>query len=92
MMRTASPSPRVTRSIRRRSSICRRSARRCGARNGKILRPTILVALMTLIVVQVITPRYSSESRVFIEGRDNIYLRPDADKIATTAASSTRRR
>jgi len=49
----------------------------------KILRPTILVALTTLVAVQVITPRYSSESRVFIEGRDNVYLRPDVDKITT---------
>ena len=46
----------------------------------KILRPTILVALTTLLAVQVVTPRYLSESRVFIEGRDNVYLRPDADK------------
>jgi len=46
----------------------------------KILRPTILVGLVTLLVVQVITPRYLSESRIIVEGRDNIYLRPDADK------------
>src|ERR1700676_2356008 len=49
----------------------------------KILLPTILVALATLIFVQTITPRYLSESRVFIEGRENVYLRPDADKIIT---------
>jgi uncharacterized protein involved in exopolysaccharide biosynthesis len=46
----------------------------------KILRPTILVGLLTLITVQVITPRYLSESRVIVQGRDNVYLRPDADK------------
>ncbi len=46
----------------------------------RILGPTILIGLLTLIVVQVITPRYQSESRVIVEGRDNIYLRPDADK------------
>jgi polysaccharide biosynthesis transport protein len=45
-----------------------------------ILRPTILVALISLVAVQLVTPKYMSESRVFIEGRDNIYLRPDADK------------
>jgi tyrosine-protein kinase Etk/Wzc len=45
-----------------------------------ILRPTILVAVATLLVVQVITPRYQSEARIFIESRDNIYLRPDVDK------------
>src|SRR6202030_1219494 len=41
---------------------------------------TILVGLVTLLVVQVITPRYQSESRVIVEGRDNIFLRPEADK------------
>ena len=46
----------------------------------KILRPTILVGLVTFLVVQVITPRYQSESRVIVEGRDNIFLRPEADK------------
>jgi polysaccharide biosynthesis transport protein len=46
----------------------------------KILGPTLLAALVTLAVVQVITPKYLSESRVLIEGRDNVFLRPDADK------------
>ena len=46
----------------------------------KILRPTLLIALLTLIVVQIIPPKYQSESRVLIEGRDNVFLRPDADK------------
>ena len=32
-----------------------------GARNGKFLRPTLLVGLLTFVVVQMITPRYSSE-------------------------------
>jgi len=46
----------------------------------KILGPTILVGLLALVVVQLITPRFQSEARVLIESRDNIYLRPDADK------------
>ena len=49
----------------------------------KILLPTIVVALITTAVVQVITPRYSSEARVYLEERANIYLRPDADKNTT---------
>ncbi|HUI14613.1 MAG TPA: Wzz/FepE/Etk N-terminal domain-containing protein [Xanthobacteraceae bacterium] len=47
-----------------------------------VLRPTILVAVATLVIVQFITPRYQAESRVFIESRDNIYLRPDVVKDA----------
>ncbi len=46
----------------------------------KILRPTIIVALLTLAVVVLIPPKYLSESRVLIIGRDNVFLRPDADK------------
>jgi polysaccharide biosynthesis transport protein len=46
----------------------------------RILGPTILIALITLATVQLITPRYQSETRVLVEGRDNIFLRPDADK------------
>jgi polysaccharide biosynthesis transport protein len=46
----------------------------------RILSPAIFVGMLTLVAVQMITPRYLSEARVFIEGRDNIYLRPDLDK------------
>jgi tyrosine-protein kinase Etk/Wzc len=45
-----------------------------------ILRPTIIVALLTFGVVLMIPPKYQSEARVLLVGRDNIYLRPDADK------------
>jgi len=46
----------------------------------QILRPTIIVALFTFAVVMVIPPKYQSEARVLVVGRDNVFLRPDADK------------
>jgi polysaccharide biosynthesis transport protein len=46
----------------------------------RILRPTIIVALITFAVVIMIPPKYQSEARVLIVGRDNVFLRPDADK------------
>jgi uncharacterized protein involved in exopolysaccharide biosynthesis/Mrp family chromosome partitioning ATPase len=49
-------------------------------RRWSILGPTLLVGLLALIAVQTVTSRYLSESRVFIEGRDNVYLRPNADR------------
>jgi len=49
----------------------------------KILRPTLIVALLTFAVVLFIPPKYMSESRVLVVGRDNIYLRPDADRDMT---------
>ena len=45
-----------------------------------ILRPTIIVALIAFAVVMLIPPKYQSESRVLVIGRDNVFLRPDADK------------
>jgi Chain length determinant protein len=42
-----------------------------------ILRPTVIVALLTLGVVLMIPPKYQSEARVLVVGRDNVYLRPD---------------
>ena len=49
----------------------------------RILIPTLLAALGAFVVVQMITPKYFSEARVYVEGRQNVYLRPDADKITT---------
>jgi len=45
-----------------------------------ILRPTVIVALIAFAVVMLIPPKYQSESRVLVIGRDNVFLRPDADK------------
>lgn len=50
----------------------------------KILLPTLVVALATLAIVQVITPKYLSEARVLIEANGNVFLRPEADKTVTT--------
>ncbi len=45
-----------------------------------IFGATVLVALIAIAVVQLIPPKYQSESRVLIEERGNIFLRPEADK------------
>src|SRR5579863_2661705 len=47
---------------------------------GKILRPTIVVALIAFAVVMLIPPKYLGESRVLVVGRDNVFLRPDVDR------------
>ena len=53
-----------------------------------ILLATGVAALLTFVVVQLITPKYSSESRILIESRDNIYMRPDVDKDIGDRGSS----
>jgi uncharacterized protein involved in exopolysaccharide biosynthesis/Mrp family chromosome partitioning ATPase len=55
-------------------------------KRSKVLLPTLVVALITFVVVQMITPRYSSEARVFLEERGNAYLRPDVDKTISDPA------
>jgi polysaccharide biosynthesis transport protein len=45
-----------------------------------ILGLTLLTAAIAFAAVNFITPRYKSEARVLIETRENIFLRPDAEK------------
>ncbi len=47
-----------------------------------IIAPTILIAVAAFIGVNLITPRYKSEARVLIEGRENIFLRPECREDA----------
>lgn len=47
-----------------------------------VLIPACLAAGLTFAVVNVITPRYKSEARILIEGRESPFLRPDAEKGA----------
>src|SRR6516162_2798045 len=45
-----------------------------------ILLPTLATAAITLLAVYFVTPKYKSEARVLIETRENVFLRPEADK------------
>jgi uncharacterized protein involved in exopolysaccharide biosynthesis len=49
-------------------------------KSGWIIIPTLLAFGVSLAVVNVITPRYKSEARIFIDGRDNVFLRPNGEK------------
>ena len=48
-----------------------------------IILPTLVVAALAFIGASMLTPRYKSEARVLIEGRENIFLRPEAEKSMT---------
>lgn len=50
-----------------------------------IILPTIIVALLAFLVVNMITPRYKSEARILFEGRENVFLQPNAEKTPETA-------
>jgi succinoglycan biosynthesis transport protein ExoP len=51
-------------------------------RKGLIAALTVLAAGLAFAAVNLVTPRYKSEARVLIETRDNIFLRPDAEKAS----------
>src|SRR5271169_830169 len=51
-------------------------------RKAWILWPTLLVAIVSTIGVNMATPRYKSEARILYDGRENVFLRPEAEKSA----------
>jgi uncharacterized protein involved in exopolysaccharide biosynthesis len=62
-------------------------ARALWARRMWILVPTLAVFFLTFVGVQIITPRYKSEARVLFEGRENVFLRPEAEKTTNDSAA-----
>ena len=56
-------------------------------RKGWIVGLTLAAAGLAFVAVNLITPRYKSEARVLIETRENIFLRPEAEK--TTDRNAT---
>lgn len=47
-----------------------------------IIGLTLVAAGVAFLVVNAITPRYRSESRILLETRENVFLRAEADKTA----------
>ena len=45
-----------------------------------IIVPTMLAAVLSIIAVNLVTPRYKSEARILIDGRENIFLRPNGER------------
>src|SRR6202048_2758997 len=45
-----------------------------------IIIPTLLAAVLSISIVNLITPRYKSEARILIDGRENIFLRPNGQR------------
>lgn len=49
-------------------------------KRGWILVPTVLALVASVAAVNLVTPRYKSESRILIDGRENVFLRPNSDR------------
>src|SRR4030088_2134263 len=51
------------------------------ARNrGWVIVPTVLAAVLSITAVNLVTPRYKSEARILIDGRENVFLRPNGER------------
>src|SRR5579859_8238452 len=44
-----------------------------------IIAPTLFAAVLSIIAVNTITPRYKSEARILIDGRENAFLKPSGE-------------
>ena len=49
-------------------------------KRGWIILPTVLTAALSITAVNLITPRYKSEARILIDGRENVFLRPNGER------------
>jgi polysaccharide biosynthesis transport protein len=45
-----------------------------------IIVPTVLALVASLAAVNMITPRYKSEARILVDGRENVFLRPNGER------------
>ena len=45
-----------------------------------IIVPTVLALVLSLAAVNMVTPRYKSEARILIDGRENVFLRPNGER------------
>jgi uncharacterized protein involved in exopolysaccharide biosynthesis/Mrp family chromosome partitioning ATPase len=55
-------------------------------RKSLILLTTVIVAGISFVVVNSLTPRYRSEARILLEIKENVFLRAEADKGADRTA------
>jgi uncharacterized protein involved in exopolysaccharide biosynthesis/Mrp family chromosome partitioning ATPase len=45
-----------------------------------IIVPTALAAVLSITAVNFVTPRYKSEARILVDGRENVFLRPNGER------------
>lgn len=50
-----------------------------------VIIPTIIAFVLAFVAVNMVTPRYKSEARIIIDGRENIFLRPNAERVEDRA-------
>src|SRR6478735_9047353 len=51
-----------------------------------IIVPTMLALVLSVAAVNFVTPRYKSEARILIDGRENVFLRPSGERSEERAS------
>jgi uncharacterized protein involved in exopolysaccharide biosynthesis len=54
--------------------------RAIGAHKAWIIIPTLLALVASVVIVHLVTPRYTGEARILLESRDGFYTRPAGDR------------
>ena len=49
-------------------------------KRGWIIIPTLLAAALSITAVNLVAPRYKSEARILVDGRENVFLRPNGER------------
>jgi polysaccharide biosynthesis transport protein len=55
-------------------------------KRGWIIVPTVLALVASLTAVNMISPRYKSEARILVDGRENVFLRPNGERSEERAS------
>jgi polysaccharide biosynthesis transport protein len=58
-------------------------------KRGWIIVPAVVAAVLSIATVNLIVPRYKSEARILIDGRENVFLRPNGERNEERAALDT---
>lgn len=53
----------------------------------RIIFPALIVGALAVLAVNAITPVYRSEAKISVEGRESVFLRPEAEKSVERAAA-----
>lgn len=54
-----------------------------------VLGPTLAALALSIVAVNMVTPRFKSEARILIDGRENVFLRANADRAEERATVDT---
>src|ERR1700730_1987819 len=49
-------------------------------KRGLIIAPTMLAAVIAVMAVNLVTPRYQYEAPILVDGRENVFLRPNSER------------